>query len=184
LRSHLEEIALPSEMARHTLQDQLRDRLRKIAADAGQCTTLVTFRLTGLARSRGVRYEHLEAELTGSLRHEFGFGTPPVWTAAVEISPPASLPAPWYEEDTLMGDFLRLMRDVQEDEQHDLELEALLVGPAKESAEPLVRWHDAHERHLMLQDAALLGVDLLRSGDMNFDSAALAGAGLSKETPK
>ena len=45
-------------------------------------TTLVTWNIEGLARSRGVRYEHLEAELAAFLRHETGYGSPPVWTAA------------------------------------------------------------------------------------------------------
>jgi hypothetical protein len=157
--------------------------MKKIVAEAGDRPTLVQWRLEGLARSRGVRYEHVAGELASLLRHEFGYGTPPVWTASVEIAPPAALPGPWYEEDTLLGDFLRLMRDVEDDAEHDLELEGLLTGPAAQEAADLVRLRDHDQRQRVLQDAALLGVDLLRSGEMNFDPA-FAGASLSKESPQ
>lgn len=184
LRWHVEHIPFTSEVARHTLQDALRDRMKKIAAENHDRTTIVTWHLDGLARSRGVRYEHLEAELTALLRHEFGYGAAPVWTAAVEIAPPANLPGMWYEEDTLLGDFLRLMRDVEQDTENDLQLESLLVGSAAEEAADLVRWHNREQRQQVLQDAALLGVDLLRSGEGAFDPVSLAGSSLSKETPK
>jgi len=78
---------------------------------------------------------------------------------------------------------LRLMRDVESDAEHHLELEQLLSGPAAEEAAVLVRWDDAHQRARVLQDAALLGVDLLRSGEA-FDPLALAGSGLAKESHK
>jgi DNA repair exonuclease SbcCD nuclease subunit len=174
LRWHVEHVQFASEVARHTLQDNLRDRLKKVAAQAGDRPTLVAWKVEGLARSRGVRYEHLEAELAAMLRHETGYGNPPVWTASVDITPPAQLPGMWYEEDTLLGDFLRLMRDVEADAEHHLELEQLLSGPAAEEAAALVRWDDAAQRHRVLQDAALLGVDLLRSGEA-FDPLALSG---------
>lgn len=182
LRWHVEHVPFTSEVARHTLNDVLRDRMKKIVADAGDRTTLVSWRIEGLARSRGVRYEHLEAELASMLRHEFGYGSPVVWTAAVEIAPPSSLPQMWYEEDTLLGDFLRLMRDVEDDAEHHLELEQLLSGPAAEEAATLIRWRDDHQRRRVLQDAALLGVDLLRSGEGSFDPLTLSGSSPSKET--
>jgi DNA repair exonuclease SbcCD nuclease subunit len=183
LRWHVEQVQFNSEVARHTLQDTLRDRLKKIAAAAGDRPTLIAWKVEGLARSRGVRYEHLEAELAAFLRHETGYGSPPVWTASVDIAPPTQLPGMWYEEDTLLGDFLRLMRDVEKDAEHHLELDQLLSGPAAEEAAALVRWDDAHQRHRVLQDAALLGVDLLRSGEA-FDPLAFAGSGLAKESHK
>ncbi|HTN73813.1 MAG TPA: hypothetical protein VL096_01150, partial [Pirellulaceae bacterium] len=110
---------------------------------------------------------------------------PAVWTAAVEITPPSNLPTMWYEEDTLLGDYLRLMRDVEQDTAQELDLGTLLAGTAAEEASALVRWQNEEQRQQVLQDAALLGVDLLRSGDMAFDPLSLAGgASLSKETPK
>lgn len=183
LRWHVEHVQFASEVARHTLQDALRDRLKKVAATAADRPTLVAWRIEGLARSRGVRYEHLEAELAAFLRHETGYGSPPVWTASVDITPPSALPQMWYEEDTLLGDFLRLMRDVEADAEHHLELEQLLSGAAVDEAAALVRWEDDLQRKRVLQDAALLGVDLLRSGEA-FDALALAGSGLAKESHK
>lgn len=185
LRWHVEHVQFSSEVARHVLQDTLRDRMKKVVAEAGDRTTLVSINIEGLARSRGVRYEHLEAELTAFLRHEFGYGTPPVWVAEVNVQPPSKLPSVWYEEDTLLGDYLRLLRDVQEDDEHDLELVTLLAGRAADEAASLVRWDDEDQRRRVLQDAALLGVDLLRSGDVAFDPLTLAGpVSSSKETPK
>ncbi len=184
IRWHVENLPLSSEVPRHTLQEMLRERMKKVLLEGADRHTLVTWRLEGLARSRGVRYEHLEAELAALLRHEYGYGTPPVWTAAVEITPPAHLPAPWYEEDTLLGDFLRLMRDVEEDSAQAVPIESLLLGSVAKEAATLVRLDDEHQRKRVLRDAALLGVDLLRSGEMPFDPAGLAGGSLSKEALK
>jgi DNA repair exonuclease SbcCD nuclease subunit len=185
LRWNEEIVSFTGEVARHVLNDMLREGMKKIVAEAGDRPTLVSLRLEGLARSRGMRYEHLETELAAQLRHEFGYGTPPVWVAGVDIKPPSQLPEPWYEEDTLLGDYLRLMRDVQKDEAHDLALASLLSGPNAEEAADLVRWQDAGHRQRVLEDAALLGVDLLRSGEMSLDGGSLAGYGsLTKETSR
>lgn len=185
LRWHVEHVQFASEVSRHGLQEQLRERMKKIEAEAADRTTLVRFNIEGLARSRGVRYEHLEAELASLLRHEFGHGANAVWVADVNVKPPAQLPEMWYEEDTLLGDYLRLLREVQEDDELDLELETMLAGRVADEAASLVRWEDDAQRQRVLQDAALLGVDLLRSGEMALDPLALAGpVSSSKEKPQ
>lgn len=67
----------------------------KIAADGALATAL---RNTGLA-----------TELRDGLRNQFGARTPPCWTLSVEADRPGQIPATWIEEETIRGDFLRVI---------------------------------------------------------------------------
>ena len=74
----------------------------------------------------------LSADLLAALRSEFGFAAPPRWSVGVEVEPADVLPADWYEQDTIRGDFLRGVRFYQMNADVPLGLEAYL-GPRHEA---------------------------------------------------
>ena len=43
-----------------------------------------------------------------SLRRDHGGGNPATWTAAIDVTPPRAYPSSWRDEDTILGDFLRV----------------------------------------------------------------------------
>ena len=54
-----------------------------------------------------LRHGKLRGELLEWLRIEHGLSSPIVWTVGIELEPQNALPAPLYEQETILGDFLR-----------------------------------------------------------------------------
>jgi hypothetical protein len=105
----------------------------------------------------------LATELTSRFRTQFGYRKPSAWTVSIAIEPPA-LPNSWYEQETLLGDFLRSVRN-QENSESPLDLSAYL---AEQQTGPLASWGTVVEsaaRRSILRHAAWLGADLLHSDD-------------------
>ena len=105
------------------------------------------------------------AELVDRLQREIGDTTPGVWTTHVEFEPSRSIPEAWYEEETLRGDFLRLVRDFQS----DVELPLRGMDARIARLHPTIMDHDGEteeHREMLLGRVATLGMDLL-SGDQS-----------------
>jgi hypothetical protein len=99
--------------------------------------------------------------IAGWLRDEFGHADPPLWTIGVDVEPAAVLPAAWYEQESLLGAYLRAIREVQT-EDRVLEMDGLVPPRLREGAWA-ERWkrQDAARRRRILREAAELGVALL-----------------------
>ena len=77
----------------------------------------------------------------------------------------APLPPSLYEQETILGDYVRTLREFELDAAQPLEVESLLAGrPAADDFAHAVAIKDAETRKRVLHEAALLGVELL-SGD-------------------
>jgi hypothetical protein len=97
-----------------------------------------------------------------SLRKRHGFASPAAWSVSLAVEAPAMLAPQAYEQETILGDFLRQVRRYQMNPEEPLELEGFLseeqlagtLGAAATLAAPAAR-------ELSLREAAILGVDLL-----------------------
>ena len=74
-----------------------------------------------------LRRGKLRGELLEWLRIEHGLSSPIVWTVGIELEPQNALPASLYEQETILGDFLRALREFELDPQQPLNLESLLA---------------------------------------------------------
>ncbi len=172
VRWHEERIELPMHVDSHGLLRIMRDRMHALAEVVGGRQTLVTWKLSDgdqtadtsadLLASR-LRQGQLTGEVLDAVRREYGLDVPGIWSLTLELEPPDVLPAGWYEEDTVLGDLLRLVQTYQEDESLELATE-----PWKEESE-LGDWlrdaiRDVHptERTRLLRQVAILGVDVMR----------------------
>lgn len=111
-----------------------------------------------------LRQDKLARKLVHKLQRKYGQEVPGVWTVEVEAEPPDILPRGWYEEDTVLGDLLRLVQNYQEDAEAPIqELEEFLTDArvAPEVAARL-RITSRREREEVLRRVAVMGVDLLR----------------------
>lgn len=109
-----------------------------------------------------LRRGKLRGELLEWLRIEHGLSSPVVWTVALEIAPTAALPPALYEQETLLGDYLRELQAYETEGGAALAVEAILAGSAAgEGLARSVAIADAAARRRVLHEAALLGVDLL-----------------------
>ncbi len=101
-------------------------------------------------------------ELLEWLRIEHGLSSPIVWTVGIELDTQNALPASLYEQETILGDFLRTVREFETDPQQPLPVESLL-GEGQEAGlfSQAVAITDAGTRKRVLHEAAMLAVELL-----------------------
>ncbi len=107
-------------------------------------------------------------ELLTWARREFGHGTPSAWTSQLVVHPPAQYPASWQEEDTILGDFMRIAAKHRKSgnqlnllpftEEHEL---------LAENTASLLAEVTAATQQRTLDQATLLSVELLRGGKPN-----------------
>ncbi|MGA2256382.1 MAG: hypothetical protein ABSG53_17165 [Thermoguttaceae bacterium] len=109
-----------------------------------------------------LRRGKLRGELLEWLRIEHGLSSPIVWTVGIELETQNVLPASLYEQETILGDFLRGLREFETDPQQPLNLESLLAdGQAAGLFSQAVAIADGATRKRVLHEAAMLGMELL-----------------------
>jgi exonuclease SbcD len=158
-----ERVEVTATMTRSELDHLLHERVKAFIATTPDRALLIRSTLVGegplltTARRTG-----LAAELASSLRVEYGFRSPAVWTTSVEVEPPA-LSETWFEQETLLGDFVRAIRG---HERSDAPLDIRAYLSEQQLSGPLVGYGAVVEpaaRRSILRRAGWLGSDLLRS---------------------
>jgi DNA repair protein SbcD/Mre11 len=158
-----ESLSLPADANRNDLQRQLRSGMQRIASEGGGAAVLVAWQIQGCdALVRQLRRSGLDRELIEWLRTEFGRAKPPVWTTGLQAETAESIAAELYEEDTILGDFLRAIREHEETPTRTLSLAGFLPDLGKNRAlASALQAVDRDERRMLLQEAARLGLELL-----------------------
>jgi len=163
LRWHGERIVLDPTMSRKDLQSRLQDRIDALRQSNPGADLFITWTVVGDGPLvTELRRGGLAQGLLETLRSEHGFGSPAVWSVALAAEPPAVLPAAWYDQQTILGDFLRELRERHADPERPLMLESYLseahrTGPLATAA--AIAPGPTRER--ILREAAMLGCDLL-----------------------
>jgi DNA repair exonuclease SbcCD nuclease subunit len=144
------------------LKNLFTERALKLVSDHAEHTLFVTWHLsTSGAFNPKLRQQRQRDEIIQWLRDEFGRSEQGLWSVDFSIDPPAALPAGWYEEDTILGDYLRALGRYQSDESLSLTLHEFLPKSVdNEAATEIVRL-STEQRTAVLTDAALLGVEYL-----------------------
>jgi hypothetical protein len=162
LRWQTERLHIDESTDRAGLERRLHDRVQALREAHPAVDLMISFSVAGSGPLFGpLRRGNLAAELLEGLRREHGMGTPAVWSVSLAVEPPAELPAVWYEQETIAGDFLRELRRYQAEPELPIGLEAFL--PEEDRAGPVAvaaRLADAAERQRVLAETAMLGVDL------------------------
>jgi exonuclease SbcD len=166
-----EKIELPDHVDSQGLLRLMRDRAHAIAEAAAGRQALVQWVLSDGDQWTDTRSDFLagrlrqgalSGELLETMRNEFGRDVPGIWSLSLEAEPPNVLPSGWYDEDTVLGDLLRLVQHYQEDEAADLAMDPLAATRLNQRlVDDLVRIHPS-QRERLLRQVAVLGVDLLR----------------------
>jgi hypothetical protein len=106
-------------------------------------------------------------ELLEWLRHEFAEETPPLWSVSLELEPPECLPPEWCEEDSILGDFLRVVQKYELTADAALDLDAGMDGCLPTELSAVLSCTTEEDRRWLLKSAALLGADLLRGDEQS-----------------
>jgi hypothetical protein len=144
------------------LHDRLVERLEKLQANEPGVDHLVSWEIRGAGPLiNRLRPGGLADELLVDLRRKFGERHPSAWSVSLECSAPPSVPAEWYDQETVLGDWLRTVREFERGESLPLDLRQFL--PEDMAGDPLAAIADVgeEERRELVCSAAKLGIDLL-----------------------
>jgi DNA repair protein SbcD/Mre11 len=163
VRWHHERVAVDAAIGRSELDHVLHERLQALIAATPDRALLIRWTLGGEGPLMANAHRTgLAAELISSLRTDYGIHSPPAWTTAVEIEAPA-LPDAWYEQETLVGDYLRAARSLEHSQGEPIGLQAYLserqLAGALTGCGAIV---EPATRRSILRQAAILGADLLQ----------------------
>jgi DNA repair exonuclease SbcCD nuclease subunit len=150
----------PEKGGRAELLRVMRERFRQIAAEAADRVSLLEWHVASSYRmAAALRHGEWASQLQRELNQHAGAA--PLWNVSVEPVTVEQLPGHWYEEDTILGDFLRAVRSFEGVEQTMRLHEFVGQRHLDASLHDLLLVSDA-EREQMLCDVALLGAELLR----------------------
>jgi hypothetical protein len=79
----------------------------------------------------------------------------------IECEEPLSVPAEWYDEETIRGDVLRQFRELEEKNEIDLALDEFLPDAHRGGSLAELALVSAADREMLLIAASKLGMDLL-----------------------
>ena len=123
-----ERLLVDETTTREDLEARLRQRMQALveAMPVDGAFDLVDRRRPRTAGGT-VRRGTLAAELLQSLRGDYGYRSPPAWSVSLEVELSETLPPEWYEQETIRGDFLRAIRQLQMNPDEPLGLDQYLA---------------------------------------------------------
>jgi DNA repair protein SbcD/Mre11 len=164
VRTTVQEIDAEDSSLGRDLRQLLARRVARIQSEAAGRHVLVRWRVHMDLENASVVGPSALEELLAWLRREFGYGSPACWSTEIEVLPPKQLPKKWQDEDTILGDFLRVASGHRKQGAKELNLKTLVEGESPGTA----HWTSAlmpatpSAQLSMLERATLLGVDMLR----------------------
>lgn len=139
------------------------ERIGELLGDPFGPDLLIQWTISGSkSLAAELRRGKLATDLVARLRAEHGQRRPAAWTVALLPETPADLPAELYEEETVLGEFLRTVRHYVEHPADALNLEGYLTERhVAGSLASSVALDDPAARGRVLAEVARLGVELL-----------------------
>jgi DNA repair protein SbcD/Mre11 len=145
------------------LYERLVERMEKLLAKHPGIDLLVEWKIQGTGPLvNRLRPGGLSDEMLVDLRRRFGHSSQIAWSASLECHSPLSVPAEWYDEETVLGDFVRQVRACEKDENLPFDLSQFLPDNLRDESLAAIAHVESHEHRLdLLERAAKLGADLL-----------------------
>jgi hypothetical protein len=157
-----EQITLPADCTHVEAERLLRERVQSLVEMNKHVTLLVSITLAGLeGATHAKRSQFPLPAITGVLRGEFGYGSPPAWVAQVRLTPPSALGESLYGQETLLGDFLQAAREHDALAARNNLARFLPADCSCADAVELLRLDDRAVVQESLEEAANLGAGLL-----------------------
>lgn len=164
------------------LRQLLSRRVARIQSEAAGRHVLVHWRVHMDLENASVVGPSALEDLLAWLRREFGHGSPACWSTDIEVLPPKQLPKKWQDEDTILGDFLRVATGHRKNSAKDLNLKGLVDSETPGAAHWLAALlpADPSTQLAMLERSTLLGVDMLRGHQIDLLAPTRRFGGLEK----
>ncbi|MEL7495960.1 MAG: DNA repair exonuclease [Planctomycetota bacterium] len=171
-----QKVAISEQVQLPELKNELAERALKIIADTTDQIVLSSWYLsTDGDFNPGIRKSAWKGEVLEWLRDEFGRSDRGLWSLAVDVEAPRQLPIEWYEEDTLLGEFLRATGRYQSDESLKLNLHDYMPQTVNNKVTTGMTEVMLSDREEVLRRATMVGVEYLGK-HKEYDSEASAEA--------
>ncbi len=172
IRWHQLRLDVTGEMQRDDMELAMHEQILAVIAAAPDRAHFVSWTIGGEgALLRRAHAQSLAADLSAALQKEFGFRPMPAWTVSIQIDSP-SPPSDWFEQDTLLGEYLRAAK------QHELmggdSLNLAWFIPERLQGGALAAQltvTDSARRSAVVREAAALGAALLHPDESYSDGA-------------
>ncbi|MEN6458444.1 MAG: hypothetical protein ABFC63_05895 [Thermoguttaceae bacterium] len=151
------------------LETQFRERLNSLTEAMPTTPLLVSWTVAGRGPLLSpLRRGRLASDLLAALQADYGHRAPPVWSLSIELEMADTLPPEWYVQETIRGEFLREIRQLQMNPAAPIDFDPYLSEPHRAGTlAAAVALQDAHVRDAVLREAAALGADLLTGEEPN-----------------
>lgn len=157
-----QKVAISEHVQLKELKNELAERALKVISDTTDQIVLTKWLLTTDGDfNPEIRKPEWAAEVLEWLRDEFGRGDKGLWSTCVRVETPEKLPNDWYEEDTLLGEYLRAMGRYQSDESLKLNLHQYMPQTVSNKVTADMTTVPLNRRDDVLRKAMLLGVEYL-----------------------
>ena len=130
------------------LEAKLHERAEHLKTDSGRPPRIVTWSIDQEEPNRLPPTTECLREWVSRLRRDHGEGNSPLWTAAITFSRSLEIPSEQLQEQTILGDYLRVLRD---------------DDPRLLPAEPAVFTEFPRDDRWLVEQVASLGLDRLRA---------------------
>ena len=157
-----QKVAISENVGIKSLKESLTERGMKLISDCPEQLVLTRWYLAteGEFNPR-IRKIEWAAELLEWLRDEFGRGETGVWSTDLKVEAPKSLPSQWYEEDTILGEYMRAVARYQSDDSLKLNLHQYMPQTVKGDAMANVGYVNRENRDSILRKTAMVGIEYL-----------------------
>jgi hypothetical protein len=156
-----ERIVVDESAPRESLLPLFEERMAELLIDPFGPDLLVHWQISANERVTRDLRSGKSAELLAHLRAVHGTKNPAAWSTAVDAGA-SVVPSERFEEETLLGEYLRSTQHYREHAEESLRLEAFLTERhLAGNLSPLADLCDPAERTRVLAEAAALGFELL-----------------------
>jgi hypothetical protein len=171
VRWHDEQLSIEKEESRSDVKRRVAERMKLLNSQSGTRPLLVQWTLHGGERL-GTPYQKRQwcGDLLDWLRSEFGREETPAWTLGIRIDDASMLPRGWEDEDSMLGDFLRVVQEQKSATAEPLDVSSYLPAAMAEGERlKLADWMAADSKSDVLCESAALGAQLLGAEEGLFE---------------
>jgi DNA repair exonuclease SbcCD nuclease subunit len=155
-------VAISENVSVKTLKESLAERGMKLVSGCPEQLVLTRWYLAteGEFNPR-IRKAQWAEELLEWLRDEFGRGEEGVWSTDVKVEAPKNLPSQWYEEDTILGEYMRAVARYQSDDSLKLNVHQYMPQTVKGDGLTNIGYVSRESRDSILRKTGMIGIEYL-----------------------
>ena len=148
------------------LSQQFVQHIKALRSEAPEIDHLVSWTVGGSGPVvERLRDDRRRSALLDELRRDYDMRSPGVWSVSLNVEGPTTVHSSWYEEDSILGEYLRRARQYETDAQLPLDLSDHLAERHRaDTIGDLVQIAGKDPRERILKQATQLGAQLLAAG--------------------